>query len=85
MAEDDQIIASLEEWRAKREPATVERWPIPDPFGQWLMATKPGPKKRCPDCGTPSLRTATPPDNPAGEPRVVCTMIRCVASPFYRA
>ena len=81
---DDQILANLEGWRAKSPQADRERWPMPQPFNKWLMATKPGPKEPCPTCGCWSLRLATAPDNPTGDERVVCTMIRCEASPFYR-
>lgn len=80
---DDQIITSLKEWRAKREQPDRERWPIPEPFGDWLKATKPGPIEPCPHCGSWSLRLAPVPDAP-GEARVVCTMSECQASPFYR-
>jgi hypothetical protein len=79
---DDQIITSLQEWKAKRQRAH-ERWPMPQPFGQWLDSTEPGPQEPCPECGCWSLRRAAPSDNPAGEKMVVCTMVRCKASPFY--
>ena len=79
---DDQIMDIIDEWMAKGPER--ERWPMPDPFNKWLMATKPGPPERCPECGCPSLRLATPPDNPDAEAKAVCTMIRCEASPFYR-
>lgn len=81
---DGEIIASLEAWRAQRQQPDHERWPMPSPFGEWIMATEPGPQERCPECGCWSLRTCTAPDNPAGEKKVVCTMTRCEASPFYR-
>lgn len=83
---DDEIITGLEQWRAKRDhPAGAphERWTMPDSFNDWLMATKPGPKEPCPECGCWSLRTGAAPDGSTGE-KVICTMIRCVASPFYR-
>lgn len=81
---DNEIITSLEEWRAKRQQPEPERWPMPASFGDWLKTTKPGPPDPCPICLCWSLRLAPVPDNP-GEERAVCTMLRCEASPFYRA
>ncbi|KOV86084.1 MULTISPECIES: hypothetical protein [unclassified Streptomyces] len=81
---DDQIITGLKQWQAKRKQTNRERWPMPQPFGEWIEATEPGPSEPCPDCGCFSLRLAAPPDQPAADAKVVCTMVRCVASPFYR-
>ncbi|MGW5429981.1 hypothetical protein ACWET9_22625 [Streptomyces sp. NPDC004059] len=84
---DDEIITSLEQWRAKRDhPAGAphERWPMPATFSDWLTATKPGPSEPCPECGCWGLRRGASPDNPDVE-KVVCTNLECEASPFYRA
>jgi hypothetical protein len=85
---DNDIITSLEEWRAKQPqqenaPDARKRWPMAS-FDSWLKATEPGPQEPCPECGCWSLRRCADPDNP-GEETVVCTMIDCEASPFYPA
>jgi len=80
---DDQIIADLQQWRAKRRQPDRERWPMPASFGDWLDSTKPGPQEPCPECGCWSLRRGASPDAP-GDEKVVCTMLECEASPFYR-
>ena len=79
---DDQIIAHLEEWRAKRQQPDRERWPMPQPFNEWLTATKPGPQEPCPECGCWSLRLAAAPGGSGGE-KVICTMSECEACPWY--
>ncbi|MFE2384476.1 hypothetical protein [Streptomyces misionensis] len=84
---DDQVITALEEWKAKRQQSassTYERWPMPPSFNDWLNTTKPAGTDPCPECGCWSLRIGTAPDGSGGE-KVVCTMLRCVASPFYGA
>ncbi|WP_225811301.1 hypothetical protein [Streptomyces spinosus] len=81
---NEQIVTSINEWMADGPQPTRERWPMPQPFSQWIDNTEPGPSEPCPDCGCWSLRLAAPPDQPAAEKRVVCTMVRCVASPLYR-
>lgn len=78
---DDQIITSLQEWKDSRHPDR-ERWPMPQPFNEWLMATKPGPQERCPECRCRGLRLAPVPDRP-GEEKVICTNGRCEACPWY--
>ncbi|WP_318205360.1 hypothetical protein [Streptomyces sp. SCL15-4] len=79
---DDQIITDLQEWRAKREQPERERWPMPRPFGEWLMATKPGPKGPCPECGCYGLRRGANPAHPDDE-KVICTNSNCEACPWY--
>ncbi|SEC03265.1 hypothetical protein SAMN04490357_1010 [Streptomyces misionensis] len=83
---DDQIITSLQEWKANRQPSssTYERWPMPASFNDWLDTTKPAGPDPCPTCGCWSLRIGAAPGGP-GDEKVVCTMLRCVASPFYGA
>jgi hypothetical protein len=56
---------------------------MPTSFDDWLKATKPGPPEPCPDCGCWSLRRGASPDG-HGDEKVICTMLRCEASPFYR-
>jgi hypothetical protein len=85
---DNDIITSLEEWRAKQPqqenaPDARKRWPTPASFDDWLKTTKPAPQEPCPECGCWSLRRGASPDTP-GDERVVCTMSECEASPFYR-
>lgn len=80
---DDQIITSLLEWKAKRHQDR-DRWPMPQPFGEWLMATKPGPPKTpCPECGCYGLRRGANPACPDDE-KVICTNSHCEACPWYR-
>jgi hypothetical protein len=80
---DDQIVSSVNEWMANGPQPARERWPMPQPFAEWLATTKPGPQEPCPECGCWSLRRGASPDTP-GDERVVCTMGECEASPFYR-
>lgn len=79
---DDQIITDLQQWRAKHQQPDRERWPIPQPFGEWMMATKPGPQEPCPECRCWGLRLAAVPDSP-GEEKVICTNSKCEACPWY--
>ncbi|MET9012299.1 hypothetical protein ABZX74_15475 [Streptomyces olivaceoviridis] len=87
---DDEIIAALQNWKRDHRhlqpvdtPPDRERWPMPQPFGEWLMATKPGPKGPCPECGCYGLRLAPVPNKP-GEEKVICTMSECEACPWYQ-
>lgn len=83
---DDQIITDLQQWKAQHQPAPAGRkqWPMPPSYDDWLTTTKPGPQEPCPACECWSLRTCPDQDNP-GRDTVVCTMLECEASPFYRA
>lgn len=52
------------------------------PFNEFMQNTKPGPQRRCAGCDTFSLRTYTEPATQ--EESIVCTNIRCSASPLHR-
>ncbi|WP_030344818.1 hypothetical protein [Streptomyces sp. NRRL S-1022] len=74
-------VTNFEQWKADHHPDR-ERWPMPQPFNEWLSATKPGPKGPCPECGCYGLRRGANPAHPDDE-KVVCTNSRCEACPWY--
>jgi hypothetical protein len=52
-------------------------------FSEFMKTTRPGPpQQRCDSCQTASLRTRTNPVTQEDE--VICTNIRCSASPLHR-
>lgn len=52
-------------------------------FREFMKHTKPAPQPRCPECETIGLRTYVDPET--REEKVVCTNIRCAASPLRQA